>query len=462
MTEQSTSPLPTRERSPDVQELAEYTDDLTSLLTGMTKSELLEMRSTVEDKEGFATEVSSVLGEAFEQASDDPRLQANMNSITEVAVMDIARRQPQKLGDAIAPALGPAIRGMVSMALTDLNERVESVIQQSFSIQGLKWRIESARKGTPLSELVMRDTLTYRVEQVLLIHRSSGTLLNHALQPDYDSKDPAVVASMLTAVKQFLQEAFKDSASEALSHQFGAGDMSILIEASGELALAAVVRGTQTARLQRRINQTLEQLLGSMGAQANSFKGKIEEFAAASPLLEDCLVYEKAGSATKNESSEAKRKGSSAKWMLAAVAALGLAGWFGYQNYESQRNWKAFLVALEAEQGLAVTRTDFSGQESITISGLRDPDSASPEKIAQAFGYTSVDWQLKGYLSLEPGVILQRARRLMNPPSSINLRYADGQIVLSGRASQEWLDSIATLSLPGVSAINANAVLGPI
>jgi len=111
------------------------------------------------------------------------------------------------------------------------------------------------------------------------------------------------------------------------------------------------------------------------------------------------------------------RTSNPAKWIVASVITLSLIAWFGYQNFESQRKWRAFVSTLESQQGLAVTRATYAGKESITITGLRDPDSAPPQRVARAFGYENVDWQLKSYLSLEPGVILQRARRLMNPPS---------------------------------------------
>lgn len=445
------------------------TDALTSLLLGMTKQEVQELRASVENKGEFVDRVSAVLGEAVEQSATNPRLKSALGVVTQKSVLDIAKSQPDKLGEAIAPVMAPAIRGMVSLAMADLNERVESIIQQSFSLQGIKWRIEAARTGTPLSELVLRDTLTYRVEHALLIHRSSGTLLNHAMRREYEGKDPAVVAAMLTAVKQFLEDAFTSTDSgagggddrEELSHQFSAGDTSIVVKAAGELALAVVVRGTQTVRLEQLISAALENLLGAYGSQALAFDGDVEKYAGALPLLEECLVTEEAKKAASAEASKAGKFDKVRRYAPVLAICLALAGWAGYQQHAAQKNWQNFIVALKQQPGLAITDAVKVDGDTALINGLRDPDSTDLAIIATQFGYPNVSWNLKRYLSLESSITLVRARRLLSPPRTISLRLGQNTLRVTGRASDEWLRSIEHLSVPGVATVDVSRVMPP-
>ena len=454
----------------------ETTDALTSLLIGMTRSEVDELRASVHREDQFAGRVSTVLGEAIELADSDPRLKASLGAVTQRSVLDIAQRQPDKLGDAIAPAMGPAIRGMVALSLADLNERVESIIQQSFSLQGLKWRLESMRTGTPLADIVLRDTLTYRVEHALLIHRSSGTLLNHAMQPEYEGKDPATVAAMLTAVKHFLEDAFEpsDQGSDAesgaidslenqgeLSHQFSAGDTSIVVKAAGELALAVVVRGTRSAKLERLMSLALEGLLDVYGNQALSFDGDVERFSGSLTMLEDCLFSEQAKATQAQTDSEKGRLKTVRKYLPAIAVGLLVAALLGWQSHSQTQRWHSFVQALEQQPGVIVSSSLRLDDESAAIGGLRDPDAVDLTAIAGQFGFANVDWQLQSFLSLEPSVTLARARRILSPPATINLRFDGDTIRATGRARAEWLESVSKVQVPGVARVDVTRVLPP-
>ena len=62
-------------------------------------------------------------------------------------------------------------------------------LDQSFSLKGLSWRLEAWRTGVPFHQIVLRNTLIYRVEQVFLIHRDSGLLIQHLARADVETQD---------------------------------------------------------------------------------------------------------------------------------------------------------------------------------------------------------------------------------------------------------------------------------
>ena len=299
-------------------------------------------------------------------------------------------------------------------------------------------------------------------------------LSNHAMQPEYKGKDPAVVAAMLTAVKHFLEDTFDEVEDETtasgaqaltdmgeLSHQFSAGDTSILVKAAGELALAVVVRGTQSARLEQLLSKELERLHSVYGGQAHAFDGNVERFSSALPLLEDCLHTEQSTPQSEEEASQEGRFQKYRKYAPAAVGLLLLSAAWTYDNSVQKERWQSFVQTLNAQPGVAITDADPLTRKSAAIRGLRDPDSARLAVYADQFGFTEVDWELQSILSLEPSVTLARAQRVLSPPSTVNLRFGRGVLRVTGRARAEWVDAVRNLHVPGVTRIDLTKVLPP-
>ena len=62
--------------------------------------------------------------------------------------------------------------------------------------------------GKPFSEILLARSLLYRVEQVFLIHRKSGLLLQHVAAEDAVLKDADMISGMLTAIQDFVSDSF--------------------------------------------------------------------------------------------------------------------------------------------------------------------------------------------------------------------------------------------------------------
>jgi OOP family OmpA-OmpF porin len=86
----------------------------------------------------------------------------------------------------------------------------------SVSFRGLKWRLEALMTGVPFAEVVLRHTLRYRVEQVFLIHRQTGLLLQHVTAESMLVPGAEMVAAMLSAIRDFVRDSFAEHAGEGL------------------------------------------------------------------------------------------------------------------------------------------------------------------------------------------------------------------------------------------------------
>ncbi len=208
-----------------------------------------------------------------------------------VAIERSIKNNPQQMVDAIYPVMGPAIRKAISGALTSMAQSLNQRLTYNFSLQGLKWRLESLRTGRSFAEVVLLHTLVYRVEQVFLIHRETGLLLQHCAADHATTQDPDMVSGMLTAIQDFVHNSFRANHGDLLE-TFQVGELAVWVEQSPQAFLAGVVRGNAPATTRDYLRATLESIhLEFYGALAD-FAGDAMSFAATRPLLQGCLQTE--------------------------------------------------------------------------------------------------------------------------------------------------------------------------
>jgi len=115
-------------------------------------------------------------------------MDANLNEIRQIIFSDKSLEQaietsihkdPIRLANIISPVIGPSIRITVVDYFEKMMLAFNRAIENSFSIQGLKWRVESIRSGRPFSEVVLLHNLLFRVEDIFVIHQKTGILLIH-------------------------------------------------------------------------------------------------------------------------------------------------------------------------------------------------------------------------------------------------------------------------------------------
>ena len=94
--------------------------------------------------------------------------------------------------------------------------------------------------------------------------------------------------------------------------------------------------------------------------------------------------------------------------------------------------------------------------------GLRDPMASNPSALLVAVGADTarVDQHWERYLSLQPQLVLARARAALKPPAGVSLALAGDTLRLLGPAPLRWLASTARSSgLPaGVAALDLSGV----
>ena len=204
----ATQPLAS-ERGPAPEAAGDELERLRRLLLLPKQGTLESLQQRLDDPQLRARELSRVLPAALYQGSDQgPALSEALQQPVERAIRRTVKKDTQMFADALYPVIGPAIRRSISEALRALLQNLNRTLDQSFSPKGLSWRLEAWRTGVPFHQIVLRNTLIYRVEQVFLIHRESGLLIQHLAQADVETQDADAVSAMLTAIEDFVKDSF--------------------------------------------------------------------------------------------------------------------------------------------------------------------------------------------------------------------------------------------------------------
>ena len=253
-----------------------------------------------------------------------------LSPIVDSALDQSIKNSPQKITNVFYPIIGPAIRKAVAKALFDMVQTLNQLLENSLSVQSLVWRFKSWRAGKSYAEYVLLKTLKYRVEQVFIIHRETGLLINSAIAPNVSSQDPDLVSSMLTAINDFVADSFSETDNNLDSLSYGEFKLQIIV--GPKAIIAASVKGTVSKEIDNKLTVCIEQIHGQYSEQLSSFDGDKDQWKHLEPLLEQCLISK----STPNEKSA---------FPWPAVVVL-----FGIFSYVSFTQYQQYLLAQESWQ----------------------------------------------------------------------------------------------------------------
>lgn len=383
-------------------------------LAELDETERFHLQKLLERLQGRTLSPKEV-GETLPEAvlvGDGASLSRSMVEITEQAIDYSIRKDPATLSTALFPIIGSAIRKALNKMLSEMMEGMNGALESALSMKRLRWRAEARRTGVPFVEIVLRETLRYRVEHAFLIDGKSGVLIRGVSLDGARAADSDMVAGMLTAVRDFIKDSLELKRSEDVN-AIMSGDHAIMVEEGPRATLALIVKGTPDSSLRTLMEETLE-------AVHLRFAAPLERYSGDSSALEGADRYLKACLASKDK----REPGAKPVYAIVAVAALAavVAGLAALGVADASRR-RAFEEALSAEPGMMVasSRRAF-GTTRMRV--LRDPRARAIESVASSSGVDLARFELEveefssaafsaGAIGRTiPGELLELARRL--------------------------------------------------
>jgi outer membrane protein OmpA-like peptidoglycan-associated protein len=405
--------------------------ELRDLLLAPEQTQLSNLQERIDNPVRYAADVSRVLHNAVTLSLNrDNKLATALMPTVESAIGVSVKKNPQRLVDVIFPVMGPAIRRAIANAFSEMVQSLNQTLEYSVSLRGLKWRLEALRTGKSFAEVVLSHTLLFRVEQVFLIHRETGLLLQHVEAGTAAVHDADLVSGMLTAIQDFVHDSFDAKKADALD-SLQVGELNVWIEHGAHAVLAAVIRGNAPVELRKTMQDALDAIHVEERQAFDSFNGDATAFAATRAHLESCLQ-------AKTETAARQKP---APLLIAVPLGVILAlGVWAFFSIRDSRRWNGYLERIAATPGLVVVSAEKSGGK-YHITGLRDPLAADPESLLPASNIDPKDvvarWE--AFQASDPDIVLARAKQLLEPPDSVSLSVEHGSLVARGFAEHDWI-----------------------
>jgi OOP family OmpA-OmpF porin len=399
----------------------------------------------LDDPDIRARDLSSVLADAVTLSSrSDDRLGDALEPSVQRAVHTAIHNDPAPFADALYPALAPTIRRAITEILRGMVQSLNELLEHSLSIQGLRWRLQALRTRRSFAEVVLSHSLVYRVEQAFLIHRKTGLLLQHVVDPAAEAQDPDLVSSMLTAIQDFVHDSFVVGDDAGLQ-DFRVGDLTVWIERGRDAVLAVAIRGNAPETLREDLRALLRAIHISHFEELENFDGDAASFESARGDLRGCLV---------SNFRKPSTRPTPMLWLILLVVLAALGFWL-VSSFGDQRRWDTFLGELEAAPGIVVTSAESVDGRRL-VRGLRDPLSPEPATLARESGYRDdeIDFHLERFTSLDRVLVMERASLALSQPPGVTMDLVDGVLTVDGTASASWIERSRTRApwIPGIDA----------
>lgn len=336
----------------------------------------------------------------LEDAYVEEKLVRAMTPVTERTIRHSIELNPSILTESLFPIIGSIVRRSIAHALETMIQSLNATVEHSLSPQSIRWRLEAKRTGKTLAEVVLIRTLVYRVEQVFLIEKKSGLLLQHVALDPAMAENSQAISAMLTAIQDFMRDAFRTTEKEIGSVTID--DATLWIESGPEAVLAAEIRGNPPQQYRDVIHETVAAIHQDHLKALAQHETSPESFRSCAELMKGCLQEQR-------QEKRPKKKGGVTPFHIVAGVVAALLVWWAVFTAWNHHRWSQLEQALRSRAGIVVMQTRVDGSH-FYVQGMRDPISDDPVDVAHQLQLPEekLHLTLSAYHSLDRDIVRRR------------------------------------------------------
>jgi len=377
-------------------------EELRQILNGDNSERLAQLQQRIDNPHFRTQDVAQVLAPAIKEGllESDELIKA-LRSPVGASLKAAIEEEPQAYADILYPAIAPAIGLAISRAMTSMLVTINQMVESATTVSGIRNRMESARLGIPLAELMLRKSLLYQVDRVYLIDRDSGLMIAECADELESRLDSDAVSAMFSAIQSFVQDSFSGDVSDQLT-DFKVGEHSIWIAHGPRAMLACVILGDAPQALKIQLHQSLDLIRLEYSKQIQEFNGDTSGFSGVDARMRPLLQMQ-----LRDEDSAGGGMAASSKLMLLALVAFAVYYWASWADTNSKVQTVKYHLA--ATPGVVSTAV-FWRDKKIIVDGLQDPYAILPYDVLQTYGIgiDDLEFRTKPYRSLESEVEQRR------------------------------------------------------
>lgn len=203
--------------------------------------------------------------------------------------------------DALYPIMGKLVTRSVTQSMRDLARNIDAQMRKTFSFSSFTRSMKARATGVSEAEMALRDSLPFGgVDEILLIHQNTGILLQ-SLSREIDpksgevifltrSEDSDLISAMLTAVQDFVADAFGDEGEPGSLGGFQQGQKQVMIKAGRLTYMAVVIEGIAPSDFGSKIQDHVYEIESEYVHVLRDFNGNVSALDGAQTHLKEIIV----------------------------------------------------------------------------------------------------------------------------------------------------------------------------
>jgi outer membrane protein OmpA-like peptidoglycan-associated protein len=295
-----------------------------------------------------------------------PELSQALQSVIAPAISKEIAANQNVMVDALYPIMGSMISKYVSTAIKEMIESINEKIEDGLSFEKFKRKIKSKITGVSETELLLEESSDALISSLFIIEKESGILIAEAQLEDKEISDPHMVASMASAIKDFINDWIQNATEKSEVQILSYGNATLYIESAGSVYLVAFLDAEPDHEQRSGINEFFASIVKKYASFFQRFNGddSAKEIAELSEKMHTYLnAQSNAGKGKKEKEGKNPMKLFfwSATLLAAGYLAYLLNGWYFEYSLEKM---------VEAKTGQAVHVE--KGKEKLTVTGYAD------------------------------------------------------------------------------------------
>lgn len=350
------------------------------------RCDALQLR--VGDDPALKDSVRGVIVEVLRESGveEHDRLAAALAPLIVSSMRQEIRNSRDMMVDALYPITGQLVKAAVRNAFNELLETINSKLDEGFSVDRWRAKIQSKVTGTSEAEILLRRNPPFDIEEIYVIHRPTGLLIERVSATEDTDDDGAgvdseLVSGLLTAIMDFTRDAFSDEKGGEL-RTLTFGESQLFLRTSANTILAAKTTGTPPPRFEAALQRAFLSILERWNDFLASFDDEVKDDQKTSfnddmdERFRDLL--------------RARRKnfrgGALRAYAVIAVVFLLIAAWPAWATYQYYRaqtiedNARTVVESQAALQGYPIDIRYDGDAEALVVSGLL-PSTAAKENL---------------------------------------------------------------------------------
>ena len=318
-------------------------DSLRSILLNEERKRIHQLEEETEALQEQAKALQAELEQLREQLNTDsqaliPKLIQQMSYI----ITNTIRDKRDELAEALGPIMSDAIRVQirdsrkemvealypivletvmraVTEFLREFQRNIDARLKSTLNLRGFLNQVQARLRGVSASELTLRESFTFSIEELFLIQHDSGLLLAHHSRVSEENDDSDLIGGMLTAIRDFARDSFGEGDDEQELREIEFGDERIIIQSGQYLYAAAVIKGIEPTGFHAQLQKLVSELHIQHKPQLRDYAG---DPATLPNLAQSLTSFSQRVAMPEVDSSGEMTRGQ--RWLLVGGAGLTL------------------------------------------------------------------------------------------------------------------------------------------